>query len=68
MHLELHDTGRGWGGRYYYVVSRNGEKVSASYRSNKLDEKFFKSFQKLVDEIENGDFDKKKSIANKSWK
>ncbi len=61
VHLEVHDTGSGWGGRYYYVVFRNGETVSAHYRSNKLDEKFFKSLQKLVDEIENGDFDKKKT-------
>lgn len=60
VHLEVYDRG-GWSGRYCYTVSRNGERVSASYRSNKPDEKFFKSLQKLVDEIENGDFDKKKT-------
>lgn len=57
VHLGVHYTGSG----YRYEVSRDGEAVSAYYRSNKLDEKFFKSFQKLVDEIENGDFDKKKT-------
>lgn len=53
------------GSRYFYRVTRNQEQVSASYYAGKLDERFFKSIQKLVDEIENGDFDKKKTQSEK---
>lgn len=61
VHLQVYYRGS----RFYYVVVRNGEQVSASYYAGKPDEKFFKSVQKLVNEIENGDFDKKKTRSEK---
>ena len=48
-----------------YLVVRNEEQVSASYFVRRLDERFFKSVVKLVNEIENGDFHKKKTQNEK---
>ena len=53
------------GSRYFYMVIRNEEQVSAGYYAGKPDESFFKSIQKLINEIENGDFDKKKTQREK---
>lgn len=54
-----------WSGRYSYYVLRNGEQVSSSYSTKKNDEKLLHSIQLLVNEIENGDFDHKKTESEK---
>ena len=48
-------------GKCLYYVLRNGEQVSCCYYPNINDEKFLHSIQHLVNEIENGDFDYKKT-------
>lgn len=48
-----------------YLVVRNEEQVSTSYFVRRLDEAFFKSVRKLVNEIENGGFHKKKTQSEK---
>lgn len=54
-----------WSGKYLYYVLRNGEQVSCSYWAKKNDEKLLHSIQLLVNEIENGDFDRKKTESEK---
>ena len=54
-----------WSGECLYYVLRNGEQVSNCYFAKKNDEKFLHSIQHLVDEIENGDFDHKKTESEK---
>lgn len=61
VHLQVYYRGS----RYFYMIIRNEEQVSAGYYAGKLDESFFKSIQKLINEIENGDFDKKKTRREK---
>ncbi|MCI8669106.1 MAG: hypothetical protein HFI34_06240 [Lachnospiraceae bacterium] len=51
--------------RFWYIVVRNEEPVSTYYHVSKLDEGFFKSVQKLVNEIDNGNFNKKKTQSEK---
>lgn len=52
-----------WAGCYWYYAERNGEKVSYYRRGKKADDRFFESVQHLVDEIENGNFDFKKTLG-----
>lgn len=52
-----------WSEGCFYYAERNGDSVSCSYYARKYDDKFFKSVQHLVNEIENGDFDFKKNIS-----
>ncbi len=54
-----------YNGGCYYFVERNEEQVSCSYYGTKLEDSLFKSIQKLVDKIENGDFDFKKTVSEK---
>lgn len=49
----------------WYYVTRNNEQVSCLYTAKKLDDRFFKSVQHLVNEIENGDFNNKKTESEK---
>lgn len=49
----------------WYYVTRNNEQVSCTYTSKKFDDKFFKSVQHLVNEIENGNFNHKKTESEK---
>ncbi len=50
-----------WSRFCLYCVERNGESVSGSYYTRKYDDDFLKSLQKLVNQIENGDYDFKKT-------
>ena len=52
-------------GILWYYVTRNGGQVSCSYVSKKSDDKLFKSVRHLVNEIENGDFNYKKTESEK---
>lgn len=52
-----------WSGVCQYYAERNGEQVSWSRYASKIDDKFYKSIQHLVNEIENGDFIFKKNIS-----
>lgn len=61
VRLRIYHMGR----RYLYMVVRNDEQVSASYYAAKADERFFQSLQALVHQIENGDFNKKKTQREK---
>lgn len=54
-----------WSGRCSCDVLRNRERVSGRYLGNKKDEKFLHSLQHLVNEIENGAFDNKKTESEK---
>lgn len=54
-----------WHGTCSYYAERNGEPVSSNYYDKKMGEKFFKSVQNLVDEIDNGDFDHKKTESER---
>lgn len=63
MHFILHIIERDSSSWYY--VERNGEQVSCSYRIVKNDDKFLNSIQHLVNEIENEDFDFKKTISDR---
>lgn len=54
-----------WSGKCLYYVLRNGEQVSSSYISKKSEDKFLDSIQRLVNEIDNGDFDHKKTESEK---
>lgn len=54
-----------WNGSYRYCAERNGDAVSWSRYASKQDDKFFQSVQHLVNEIENGDFDSKKTINDR---
>lgn len=49
----------------WYYVTRNGEQISCIYTDRKIDDKFFKSLQHLVNEIENGSFNHKKTESEK---
>lgn len=51
--------------RYRYAVVKNNELISSRYYVSKLNEHFYKSVQKLVNEISNGDFDNKKTQSEK---
>ena len=52
-------------GSLNYYVTRNGEQVSCTFYTKKYDEAFFRSLQHLVNEIENGDYDFKKTYSEK---
>lgn len=54
-----------WNRTYHYYAARDGDQVSRSYYASKQDDKFFQSVQHLVDEIENGDFNSKKTISDR---
>jgi len=54
-----------WSGKYLYYVLRNGEQVSSSYWAKRNDETLLCKIQLLVNEIENGDFDHKKTESEK---
>ncbi len=59
VHLRFYNHGV----RFRYLVVRNEEAVSPAYSAGRQDERFFKSIQKLVNEIENGNFHKKKTMS-----
>jgi len=48
-----------------YCVERDGEPVSGSYYAKKSDKAFFRSIQHLVDEIDHGNFDNKKTTGER---
>lgn len=52
-------------GTLWYYITRNGEEVSSTYTARKCDDKFFKSIQHLVNDIENGRFNHKKTHSEK---
>lgn len=49
--------------RFWYTVVRDGEAITSCHNhyGKQLDERMFPPIQKLVDQIENGDFDNKKT-------
>lgn len=49
----------------WYYASRNGERVSSSYINRKYNDAFYKSVQHLVDEIEYGSFNYKKTVSER---
>lgn len=54
-------------GRFWYAVVRDGEQISSCHTSHarQLDGRLFPLVQKFVDEIENGNFDNKKTPKEK---
>ena len=54
-----------WSGSCWYYVERNGERVSPSHYGRKYDDQFFHFLQHLVNEVDNGDFNYKKTISEK---
>lgn len=52
-------------GKSYYCVTRNGEAVYGTFYTAKFDDAFFINYQKLVNQVANGDFDFKKNISDK---
>ncbi len=54
-----------WAAKCLYYVARNGEQVSSGYYNKKCEEKFFESVQQLVNEIDNGDFDHKRTESER---
>ena len=54
-----------WSGTYSYYATRNGEKISHTYYSKRCDEKFMKSMQHFVNEIDNGNYDHKKTESER---
>lgn len=61
VHMRFYNRG-GW---FRYYVVRNEEPVSPGYTVRRLDERFFKSVGKLVNDIENGCYDQKKTRSEK---
>lgn len=61
VHLVLYISK--WNRTGWYYAERNGDKVSCSHYNSKNDDNFFASVQHFVNEIENGDFDHKKTIS-----
>lgn len=53
--------------RFWYTVVRDGEAITSCHNhyGKRLDERLFPPIQKLVDQIENGDFDNKKTATEK---
>lgn len=47
--------------RFHYAVMKDKEPVSSRYYVTRIDEKLFRSIQKLVNAIENGDYNNKKT-------
>lgn len=54
-----------WHRSYWYCVERNGEQVSPTHYGRKYDDQFFHLLQHLVNEVDNGDFNYKKTISEK---
>lgn len=54
-----------WSGKCLYYATRKGEQVSSGCCNKKCKESFFDSVQHLVKEIDNGDFDHKKTESEK---
>lgn len=54
-----------WNGSFWYYAQRNGEEVSHTHYARKYEDQFFNSVQHLVNEIENGNFDFKKTISER---
>lgn len=54
-----------WSGSCWYYVERNGERISPSRYGRKYDDQFFHFLQHLVNEVDNGDFNHKKTISKK---
>ena len=54
-----------WSGKYLYYVLRNGELLSCTNWAGKNAKKLLHSIQHLVNEIENGDFERKKTESEK---
>lgn len=52
-------------GSLWYYITRNGEQVSPTYTARKCDDILFKSIQHLVNDIENGRFNHKKTHSEK---
>lgn len=54
-----------WAGQVWCYASRNGEQVSPSHVSRKYDNAFYKSVQHLVNEIDTGSFNHKKTVSER---
>lgn len=52
--------------RYWYAVMKNQEFISPRYLVKNIDEHLYKKIQKLINEIENGDFINKKTASEKA--
>lgn len=52
-------------GILWYYITRNGEQVSPTYTARKIDDKLFKSIQHLVNDIESGRFNSKKTHSER---
>ncbi len=52
-------------GILWYYITRNGEDVSPTYTTHKCDDMLFKSIQHLVNDIENGRFNHKKTHSER---
>lgn len=64
VHFILYGTS--WSGRHYYFYVKKGkDAVSCTYHATKTDEKFMRTVQHLVNEIENGDFHSRKTVSDR---
>lgn len=54
-----------WHRSYWYCVERNGEQVSPTHYGRKYDDQFLHLLQHLVNEVDNGNFNYKKTISEK---
>lgn len=66
VHFILH-INRWNNNAFWYYAMRNGEMVSGSRYTRKLDDAFFHSVQHLVNEIDAGSFNSKKTVSDRIY-
>lgn len=62
LHFVLQICHSSWA---WYYAERNGERVSSVYRVSRFDERFYQAVQHFVQEINHGDFDRKRTASEK---
>lgn len=54
-----------WNNSGYVVIQKNGQQVSAMYHYNKIDDRTLSLMQNLINEVENGKYDTKKTESDR---
>ena len=49
----------------WYYILKNNEQISPTYHYSEIDDKFLKKLQKIIDDIENGKYNNKKTPSEK---